>query len=675
MKKNKKKNTKKNRSHIKNNAVSRTGNHFPSAGGIKFNSEQVIYQRNMQALQMRYPDIARQVAEATVTNCRIVPSSSGVPNLYMTAENVYYYDQTDPLRDTEEQLEALKLKNTRLAVFLGLGLGYQVLLFVKNMAKEQNTNHILIIEKDMEIFKVALKSINLVPLLEDEKIKFMIALPVESLYVEIRNYLLEQSRFILLKAMKPVYHLSALKLHKEYYLNALKQLRESGTHQVLHFGNDPKDSLIGVENMLDNLYEIVFNPGINLLYNKFKGKPAVVVATGPSLNKNKHLLKGLEDRALIISVEASLKILLEMGVKPHLVTSLERVPAVFKLIEGLKKEEVEDVYFAACPVVRSEVYEAYPGPRIIVYRNFDHFKWLGVDRGILNIQLSAGNMAFKVAEALGCDPIILIGQDLAFSRDGYTHARGTALGEKQEYVFKDATFEVMGNDGKPIRTTQTWYSFLKGYELDLANYSGTCINSTEGGAFINGSIVMPFQEAIEKYIREPFYPLKVIKNGISAFTTEKAESDFNNVLKLIISTASDLKEMIGHCKKGLRLNEQYRDELQSFLVNPSQMDYLREKIPALRDEMLAPKKRCIEDYHRTFQLFFMHILQSFNIKFEMEMISIPEKHDDRDVAIAEMLLRHQEWYSVVGDLAQVCLDSLHKARAKLEKNMPVQIKC
>ena len=75
------------------------------------------------------------------------------------------------------------------------------------MAKEQNTSHSLIIEKDMEIFKVALKSINLVPLLEDEKITFMIALPVERLYVEIRNYLREKSRFMFLKAMKPVYHL------------------------------------------------------------------------------------------------------------------------------------------------------------------------------------------------------------------------------------------------------------------------------------------------------------------------------------------------------------------------------------------------------------------------------------------------------------------------------------
>jgi hypothetical protein len=132
--------------------------------------------------------------------------------------------------------------------------------------------------------------------------------------------------------------------------------------------------------MLRNINTIINNPGVNLLKDKFKGKPGVVVATGPSLNKNKHLLKGLEDKALLISCDATLKILLAMGVKPHLVTSLEREMAVVQLFEGIQKEQVEDVYLAACPVVYPEVYQTYPGPNIVIYRRFDHFKWLQLER-------------------------------------------------------------------------------------------------------------------------------------------------------------------------------------------------------------------------------------------------------------------------------------------------------
>ncbi|HHU76368.1 MAG TPA: motility associated factor glycosyltransferase family protein [Firmicutes bacterium] len=640
---------------------------------ISIRKEPSIYVRNMQVLQKHYPELAEEIKKVEQLNYQIVPSSPGKPvTLLAKKDNLHYYDPADPLRDVQEQLAALKLKNTRLAVFLGFGLGYETLYFAQRMVEEQNTSYLLIIEKDPQIFKAALQATNLEPLLGNPRARFMVGLPEEKLYVEIRNYLAENSRFMFLKAMKPVYHLSALKLHKDYYLDALRQLRESGAHQVLHFGNDPHDSLIGVENMLENLNEIIFNPGINLLFNKFKGKPAIVVSTGPSLNKNKHLLKGLEDKALIISVDASLKILLEMGVRPHLVTSLERVPAVVKLIEGLKKGEVKDVYFAACPVVRNAVYKSYPGPRIIVYRNFDHFKWLGVDRGILNIQLSSGNMAFKVAEALGCDPIVLIGQDLAFGEEGHTHAKGATLGEKQGKSSNKATFEVMGNDGQPIHTKKVWYSFLKAYELDVAGYAGTCINSTEGGAYINGTIVKPFKETIDSYIQKSFFPANIIKENIASFTIEKADKDFYRVFRLIEKTSSDMEEIIGSCKKALQLHDRYQKELWDCLSDGEKLKSFGIRLKDLYDEILAPKRRFAKDYYETFQLFFMHTLQSFNIKFEMEMIAIPEKHETRDAATVEILLRHREWYTVVGELAGVCLDALHKAKEKLEQKLPVR---
>ncbi len=327
MKKSKKKNNKKQAQKV-NSTHNLQGKEAKQPGLVSRN-RQAIYQRNMQVLQEKYPGLAQKVQKTTIFNYDVIPAAPGkLPTLFMKSLNLPYYHPADPARDVQEQLQALKLKNTRLAVFLGFGLGYELLYYAQNMAREQNTNHILVIEKDLEIFKAALKTTDITPLLSNEKIRFMVGLPEETLYVELRNYLAEDSRFMLLKALKPVYHLSSLRLYKDYYLNALKQLRESGSHQVLHFGNCPHDSLIGVENMLDNINEIVFNPGINLLYNKFRNRPAVVVSTGPSLNKNKHLLKGLEDKALIVSADASLKILLEMGVKPHLVTSLERVPAV-----------------------------------------------------------------------------------------------------------------------------------------------------------------------------------------------------------------------------------------------------------------------------------------------------------------------------------------------------------
>jgi len=99
---------------------------------------------------------------------------------------------------------------------------------------------------------------------------------------------------------------------------------------------------------LDNIKVIADNPGINSLYGKFTGHPAVIVAAGPSLKKNAHLLKDVQGKALIISCDASLKYLLKEGIKPHLVTSLEREHEVQQFFEGAGDP---NIYMAACPVL------------------------------------------------------------------------------------------------------------------------------------------------------------------------------------------------------------------------------------------------------------------------------------------------------------------------------------
>jgi hypothetical protein len=628
--------------------------------------QQAIYLKNLQALRQHYPTLAAQLEMTMPGRYQLVYTANNkLPTLFDKAENFTYYRPDDPLGDVRGQLEALGLKNTRMAIFLGFGLGYELAYYIRNLAVKQNTSFILVIEKDLEIFKTALQVADYSTLFANNKISFMVGMPEDKLYYEMRTYLADNSRFMFLKTTKPVYHSSSLKLNKTYYLNALKHFREGGKDQVLHFGNDPNDSLIGVKNMLANLDEIAYNPGINRLYNSFKGKPAVIISTGPSLNKNIHLLKGLEEKALLIAVDTSLKVMMAKGLKPHMVTSLERTITVKKLMEGFNETEVKDVFYAACPVIDPEVYQAYPGPRIIVYRNFDHFKWLNIDRGILDVKKSSANMAFKIAEALGCDPIILIGQDLAFGNDGFTHAEGAASGNKQAKYSELNSFEVKGNYSETVRTTEMWYNFLKGYEIDIATYKGRCINSTEGGAYIQGTSIMSFEEAIDNYCSAPFVPLDIIRARLATYTYDDIENDLTTLKELIDATSSDFRKIKELCNTGKELYEHHKANLISLLAEKNGSKLSSGDINKLFNTILEPKTEIIEQYNHTYQLFFMHVLQSFSIKFEMEQTTIIEKYDNRDLAVAEIALRHSEWYTVVGGLATKMLELLNMADEKL----------
>jgi len=632
-----------------------------------FHTTTHFYRNNMKALKEHYPGLARQLEQCPFTpRYRVVPSlrPDGTPNLYCAEKDLLYYDNADPLLDAKLQLEMLHLKNAKLALFLGVGLGYELIHFAMDTAGTVNTKVIIIIEKDLELFKLACCYTDLTTLIAHPMTFFLIGASENELYVPLKNKLKENGWFIYLRTLKPLYHPSSLRLEKDYYLAALKVIRDASLHSVTEFGNCPEDSLIGVENMLANLPVIIRNPGVNQLFGSFRNKPAIVVATGPSLNKNKHLLKGLEKRALIISVDASLKILLEMGVRPHLVTALERVIEVTRFFRDIPPGELDDVYLAACPVIRREVYDIYSGPKVIVYRAFDHFKWLGVDRGMLNIKASSGNMAFKIAAALGCDPIILVGQDLAFSREGATHASGHALGEKQDAFYK-GVLEVPGNDGRPIQTSDTLYGFLKGYEVDLAEYEGTCVNATEGGAFIQGTRVMPLAEAIDRYLREEFDPLETIRRRLQPPDEAKNKETVRQVLVKIDRTVGELEKIAGICKDSMTMIKEAEPLLAQAGAGRNSIDQVKEFMAKIYEQ----KRNCTLDYD-TFQLFFMHVIQSFNIKFEMEMQAVPGLHDNEAGALAETALRHTEWFSTIGRLADTCRKTLLKYRELLYFDFP-----
>lgn len=628
-------------------------------------TEKRTYEQNLMALKKVNPNLAG-LLEQTPLNNEFQFERTGphkVPNLYIPHLNTHYYSPTAPLEDVEQQIIECKLKNTRMALFLGIGLGYELAHYLKKVSIQQKTEHILVVERNLEVFKYALCVTDLTKAFNHPNIIFKVGVKEEDFFVNFVDFLKPTARMKYIKAVKAVYHMTALKLAKSYYLQTLKSLREAGVYQLTFYGDSPEDSIIGVENMLKNVKEIVENPGINLLYNKFKGKPAIVVSTGPSLNKNKHLLKDIEDKALIICPDASLRILIDMGVKPHLVTSLERIPEVVKLMEGFAENEVENVYFAACPVVVKETYEAYPGPRVIVYRDFHHFKWLNIDRGILDIKHSSGNMAFKLGEALGCDPIILIGQDLAYSSDGTTHASGTFYGEVQGNPKK--TTEVMGNNGEPILTNETWNLFRQSYEVDIAKYNGTCINSTEGGAYINGTKVIPFQEAINNHVQDSFNPLEQIRNHLQVFSKDVAKKDVERVRIVIDETFLDLKGMVYECSSGLALHNKYKFELADYISGVRSIEGSKPQLLRIQKELMAPRNTLRTKYQKTFQLLLMHIVQSFYINFEIAMNEIPERHESEETAMADVLIRQDKWYYVMDNIIRICIKLILDAKVEL----------
>ena len=235
------------------------------------------------------------------------------------------------------------------------------------------------------------------------------------------------------------------------------------------------------------------------------------MSAGPSLQKNKHLLAGLRDTAVIIAVQTTLQPLLEMGVEPHYATSLDYHEICTRFYEKLPKTLSTEL--VAEPKANSAIMRMYPGNVSLLGNAFAEsvLRELAVGKPELTGGATVAHLAFYLAEHLGCDPIIFVGQDLGFT-DGLYYTPGTSYEDvwrpelnrfcsvemKQwEQIVRERFIlrRIPDQQGRPMYTEERLFTYLQQFERDFLRSKSRVIDATEGGAAKRGATVMTLAEA------------------------------------------------------------------------------------------------------------------------------------------------------------------------------------
>lgn len=587
-----------------------------------------ILEKNLKVLEKRHKTVADQVRAIASSETRrysVVKSPKGIPNLFDKMTNTFVYNQSDPFAGALHDVRNSKTFLNRLNYIIGYGLGYHTRAFLETHQTDNNV-FFIIYEADVEVLFHALSTDDHTGMLSHPRMDIIAGKidegaamhHIRSLFDETYpdlKYYIKASRFVETPYLFIAY--------KERYSTFFTAIKSAYSMMLNHFGNDPGDSFVGIVNTMKNIDIILKNPGIDTLEGKFKGRVGVVVSTGPSLQKNLHLLKEIQDKVVIVSVDASVRILQEHGIKPHAVTSLERVLETAKLFDGVEDDFVADTLFTACPVIRPETYANFAAKPVIVYRDFATFKWLGLERGPrLAIGPSSSNMGFCVLEYLGCDTIILIGQDFAYSTDGLTHAEGTVYGTQQDKMFARAyqDLEVEGNYVPKIRTTQVWDLFRKYMEQDANRFEGTTINATEGGAKINGTNLMTLRDAIDKYITPRNYDNDIpatLKKSVTPIDAKHLAGDFKAVQSRINEGVQYCQETMADYRKVIEMNS----KIEAGKVNMQGTDIIDPlKLSDIFNEVqVIMIGKSSED---KFYLILMHYVQPYFIHILMDLYNV-----------------------------------------------------
>ena len=157
-----------------------------------------------------------------------------------------------------------------------------------------------------------------------------------------------------------------------------------------------------------------------------------------------------------------------------------------------------------------------------------------------------GHLAFCLAEALGCNPIILTGMDLAFTGDKL-HAKDVESSIERTPGKNLTCEDIFGNR---VRTDPAFKSFVAGLEQEIKKTDGLCIDATEGGARKKGTAIMKLKDAIEKYCADDHPEIRSIleEEGV-----QREPVKYDELIEDLQNGLSTAKEMKHLCQSTLKL--------------------------------------------------------------------------------------------------------------------------
>jgi hypothetical protein len=256
------------------------------------------------------------------------------------------------------------------------------------------------------------------------------------------------------------------------------------------------------------------------------------------------------------------------------------------------------------------------GRRVILLDNEFASECVGADlarRAHIPPGATVMHLAFYLAEFLGCDPIIFVGQDLGFTGHCY-YAPGVAMHQAwQPELGRFCTLEMKEWEriarhkpilrkltdihDRAIYTDEQMFTYLQQFERDFAQSAARIIDATEGGVRKAGATVMTLQQAAESHCTQaiPFESLQTLrapwyepaKLAIARDRLKSKRDELSTFRGLCDETMDVLQELEGltgdHArfnKRIVRLDEirtlvQQQHTLFSMVVGVSQLGQLQ----------------------------------------------------------------------------------------------------
>ena len=393
------------------------------------------------------------------------------------------------------------------------------------------------------------------------------------------------------------------------------------------------DTLLGFRNSMLNIPETMRSPDLRKVKAFFKGKPGILIGAGPSIEAQLPWLRDQQDRAILVAADTMLKPLREASIHPHIICSIERSPEVKSLLDPGQSHN--DTLLLASQVLDPNCFETYQGPRSIYFPNNHWNRWFGFRRSHFGTGHSCMGLAMASISYLECDPILLMGLDLCWSKQGSSHMSKVPYLEEDFYkklnqLQKDQAILTKNSNGEEVETSHYWTLFRYQFDVWTTEVPSKVYNLSPNGLDFQGALkktlaeidamkllnkkidestkdllkAMPYEKTndrkknldqIKDRMRTTIDDLTKIKDRIERLENDKIEDElkksphFENILyPILVSSLTDLKSS--------HPPAQERARLSLYKIMPSLIEAIETALPKIESFVAIQRKEGFELY-------------------------------------------------------------------------------
>lgn len=428
-------------------------------------------------------------------------SKRGKPTLKIYNENKiqYIHSKYDPEAESERLIKQLEnMEQYEHVLFIGAGLGYQIQALLKHYPNMKFS----IYEPNLDVLCEFLSHQDLTKLSNKQLVEIFSTTDEQQLSSEIS---------ILNQSIKGKTYIFTLPIYEKLYATQVKIVGES----LVEVLKDKRSSIATnfsfqkrwTINSIKNFPRVLETPNIlhDIDKNAFIGKTAIIVAAGPSLNEEFENLSYIKENGLayIFSVGSAINALIEHDIYPDAACTYDPKEINQIVFEKIKERNISNIPLVFGSSVGFETLENYPGKMLHMLTNQDTVAPQYINNfDIINGVQDAPSIAvvtFQLLKMLGCNQIILVGQNLCFQNNNryaaginYENVSNELSRNEQENLF--VVKDVNGND---VLTDESFNRMRQQLELYIKVFSELdVINTTKSGAQIEGTAFIPLSEVI-----------------------------------------------------------------------------------------------------------------------------------------------------------------------------------